>query len=260
MTAILRNESRKRIRGSVTLVGAFAFLSAFLFAVFPSFSEEAELIEESLPDVLIGLFGFEAMHTVEGFVAGYAYPMMLVLFAGIYVAYTSAGMIAGDISDRKMDLILSTPVPRASVIAQKFGALWVPLTAINGGLFVIVLAGAFAVGESIDPVVLGMAHLLALPYLLVCAGLGLVFSVVLARQETAEIAALSLVFLLWLVEGIAEMSPDFEWIRYAMPTRYYDMGAILIHEEYALADAGVLLIVFIGLFVTATVLFIRRDI
>lgn len=260
MTAILRTESKKRVRGSVVLVGAFAFLSAFLFAVFPSFAEEAELIEDAFPDVLVGLFGFEAMHTIEGFVAGYAYPMILILFTGIYFAYTSAGMIAGDIRDRKMDLILSTPVSRESVIAQKFGALWVPLVVLNGGLFVIVLVGSVAVGESINPIVLGLAHLLALPYLLVCASLGLVFSVVLSRQETAEVAALGLVFLLWLVEGIAEMSPDFEWVRYATPTRYYDPGAILIHEEYALVDAGVLVAVFIVLFATAITLFIRRDI
>lgn len=260
MTAILRNESRKRLRESLVLAGAFAVLSAFLFAAFPGFADEAELIEEAFPEVLVGLFGFEAMHTIEGFVGGYTYPMVWVLFTGMYFAYTSAGMIAGDIRDRKMDLTLSNPVSRESVIFQKVGALWLPLVVLNAALIVIVFAGAFAVGESIDPVALGMLHLLSIPYHLVCAGFGIVLSVVVDRDETAEIAALGLVFMLWLVEGLAEMSPDFEWVRYLTPTRYYDPTAILVHEEFALLDAGILLLAFFVLVGIATLVFVRRDI
>ena len=260
MTAILRSESGKRVRQSFVLVGAFALLSAFLFAAFPAFADQAELIEGAFPEAFVALFGFEAMHTIEGFVGGYAYPMMWVLFTGLYFAYTSAGMIAGDIRERKMDLTLSNPVSRESVVLQKIGALWVPLVVLNVGLFVTVLVGSVAVGEWIDPVVLGMAHLLGIPYLLVCASIGLILSVIVDRNETAEVGALALVFVLWLVDGIAEMSPDFEWLRYLTPSRYYDPSAILVHEEYALLDAGVLLVAFVAIVGVATVIFVRRDI
>lgn len=260
MTAIIRIESRKRVRESVVLTAAFAVLAVFLFAAYPGIADEAELIEEAFPEMLIGLFGFEALHTIEGFVGSYAYPMILVLFTGIYFAYTSAGMIAGDVRERKMDLTLSNPVSRESVLVQKVGALWVPLVVLNGGVFVVVLAGALLVGESIDPVVLAMTHLLAVPYFLVCAGIGVLFSVFVERNETAEIAALGLVFVLWLVEGIAEMSPDFEVVGYLTPSRYYDPSTILVHEEYAFADAGVLFLTFLVLLGIATFVFIRRDI
>ena len=260
MTAILRSESGKRVRQSFVLVGAFGLLSAFLFAAFPAFADEAELIEDAFPEALVALFGFEAMHTIEGFIGGYAYPMMWVLFTGLYFAYTSAGMIAGDIRERKMDLTLSNPVSRESVVLQKFAALWVPLVVLNVGLFLIVLVGSVAVGEWIDPVVLGMTHLLSIPYLLVCAGIGLLLSVTVDRNETAEVGALALVFLLWLVDGIAEMSPDFEWLRYLTPSRYYDSSAILVHEEFALLDAAVLLVAFVALVGIAIGIFVRRDI
>jgi len=260
MTAILRIESGKRVRQSFVLVGAFAILSAFLFAAFPAFADEAELFEEAFPEVFVALFAFEAMHTIEGFVGGYAYPMMWVLFTGLYFAYTSAGMIAGDIRERKMDLTLSNPVSRESVVLQKIGALWVPLVVLNVGLFVVVLVGSLAVDEWIDPVVLGMAHLLSIPYLLVCASLGLLLSVIVDRNETAEVGALALVFVLWLVDGIAEMSPNFEWLRYFTPSRYYDPSAILVHEEFALLDAAILLVAFAALVGIATAIFVRRDI
>lgn len=260
MTAILRYESTKRVRESLVLTAVFAVLSLFLFAAFPGFADSAELLEEAFPDVLIGIFGFEAMHTIEGFVAGYTFPMVWVLFTGIYFAYTSAGMIAGEIRDRKIDLTLSNPVSRESVILQKVAALWVPLLVLNVGLYLVLYFGVMLVGESFDPVVLALAHLLSIPYLLVCAGIGLVLTVTVDRTETAEAAALGLVFVLWLVEGLAEMSPEYDWVGALTPRGYYDPGAILIHEEYALWDAGILLAVFGVLLGIALTIFVRRDI
>lgn len=260
MISILYTESRQRVRESLVIVGAFGLLSAFLFAAFPAFSDQAERIEGAFPEPLVALFGFEAMHTYEGFLGGYSYPMLVVLFAGIYFAYTSAGMIADDISTRKMDLTLAAPVSRESVLVQKIAALWVPLAILSVGIALINGLGALVLGESLDPLVLLMVHLLSVPYLLVCAGIGLVLSVWVERSETAEIGALALVFLLWLVEGLSDMSPEFSWVGYLTPSRYYDPSAILVHEEFALLEAGILLGAFFALFVIATVRFVRRDI
>lgn len=260
MTAILYTESRMRVRESLVIVGAFGLLSAFLFAAFPAFSDQAELIEDAFPEPLVALFGFEAMHTYEGFLGGYSYPMLIVLFAGIYFAYTSAGMIADDIRTRKMDLTLASPVSRESVVLQKVGALWVPLVILTVGVALINVIGALVLGESLDPHVLLMVHLLSVPYLLCCAGIGLVLSVWLERSETAEIGALGIVFVLWLVEGLADMSPDFSWVGYLTPSRYYDPSAILVHGEFALLEGGVLLGAFFGLLAIATIRFLRRDI
>ena len=259
MYAILRLESSRLLRPSALLVGLFALVAAFLFAAFPGFADEAELLDEAMPPVLEAFFGFEEIHTIEGFVAGYAYPLVWILFAGIFFAYVSAGTISREVSERQMDLTLSNPVSRESVVLQKIGALWVPLVVLNVGMVAIVLVGAAILGESIDPVVLVAAHLLSVPYLLVCAGIGLVFSVVIDRVASAQVGALGAVFVLWLMEGIAEMSPDYEWVGAVSPHRYYDPSAILVHEEYAVGDAGILLAGFLVLVAVATVIFARRD-
>lgn len=260
MTAILRNESRRLVRSSVLLTGMFALLAAFLFAAFPGFADEAGFIEEAFPPVLVGLFGFEAIHTIEGFVAGYVFPLVWVLFAGIFFAYISAGLIVEDVRTRKMDLVLSSPVSRESVVLQKIAALWVPLVVLNVGMWLVIVAGANVLGETIDLVDLGVALLLSIPYLLVCAGIGLVLSVVLDRVESAQVTALGLVFVLWLVEGLSHMDPDFEWIGDLTPSRYFDPTAILVHGEYAYGDAGILLVAFLGLLALAVGIFTRRDI
>ncbi len=260
MTAILRLESGKRVRGSVILAVVFAVLSVLYFSMFPGIQEEMVVFEEAFPEFMFDLFSIEQLYTIEGFIAAEIYSFFWVLLVAIYFAYVAAGLIAADVSDRRMDLLLSTPVSRESVLVQKVAALWVPLVVLNVAVPVIVYLGALAIGESFDPVALAMTHLLSIPYLLVCAGIGLVASVLVDRVRTARGTALTLVFVLWLVEGISSVDPDYEWIGAATPSRYYDQTAILVHEEYALFDAGVLTVAFAVLVGIAVLVFTRRDI
>ena len=260
MTAILRLESRRRVRGSVVLVVVFALLSALYFSMFPGIEEEMDELMEGFPDFFFELFGIEALHTIEGFIAAEIYSFFWVVLLGIYFAYLGAGMIAADVRERKMDLTLSNPVSRESVLLQKVAALWVPLVVLNVAVPIVVYVGALVIGESFDPVALAMVHLLSIPYLLVCAGIGLVASVVVDRVRTARGTALTLVFVLWLIDGASRLDPDLEWVGAFTPSRYYDETEILVHEEYAFVDAGILLVAFLFLIAIALVRFARRDI
>jgi ABC-2 type transport system permease protein len=260
VTAILRVESRKRVRGSVILVVVFALLSALYFSMFPGIQEEMDVIEEAFPEYMFDLFQIEELHTIEGFIAAEIYSFFWVLLVAIYFAYVGAGLVASDVRSRKMDLTLSNPVSRESVVVQKVAALWVPLVALNVGVPIIVYVGALVIGESFDPVALAMVHLLSIPYLLVCAGIGVVLSVVVDHARTARAVALTLVAVLWLVDGVSRVDPDYEWIGALTPSRYYDQTAILVHEEYAFGDAGILLAVFLALLGVAVFVFARRDI
>jgi ABC-2 type transport system permease protein len=260
VTAILRVESRKRVRGSVILVVVFALLSALYFSMFPGIQEEMDVIEEAFPEYMFDLFQIEELHTIEGFIAAEIYSFFWVLLVATYFAYVGAGLIANDVRSRKMDLTLSNPVSRESVVVQKVAALWVPLVTLNVGVPIIVYVGALVIGESFDPVALAMVHLLSIPYLLVCAGIGVVLSVVVDHARTARAVALTLVAVLWLVDGVSRVDPDYEWIGALTPSRYYDQTAILVHEEYAFGDAGILLAVFLALLGVAVFVFARRDI
>jgi ABC-2 type transport system permease protein len=260
MPAVLRLESRKRVRGSVVLVVVFALLSALYFSMFPGVQAEMDAVEQVFPAYMFDLFGIEELHTIEGFIAAEIYSFFWALLVAVYFASVGASLIASDVEGRRMDLTLSNPVSRESVVLQKVAALWVPLVALNLAVPSIVYVGALAIGESFGPLALAMVHLLSIPYLLVCAGIGLVLSVALDRVRTARAAAIALVFVLWLVDGVSNVDPDYEWLGAFTPSRYYDETAILVREEYALGDAGVLLAAFFVLLALAVLVFTRRDI
>ena len=260
MTAIIRNESRRLVRGSLVLGGAYALMMVFILSVFPAMADEAELIEQAFPEAMHGLFGFEELHTLEGFIGSYVFSLMWVVFIGLYVAYLAGGMIAGDIRERRMDLILANPVSRESVVLQKFASLWVPITVLIGIQVAMLYGGSIVLDETLNPVVLVLLHLLSVPYLLVCGAIGIILSVVLDREETAQAGALAIVFLLWLLDGLSQYDPDYEWIGEIAPSRHFDSADILIHEEYAWIDAGILVIAAVVLLGIALLLFVRRDI
>ncbi len=260
MTAILRLESRKRLRGPVVLVGVFAVFSAMYFSIFPEFAEDAEELIEAFPEWMFEFFGLDALHTIEGFIAAEIYSFFWVLLVGIYFAWVGGGLIARDIQTRRMDLTLSNPVSRESVLLQKVASLWVPIAVLNVSVPLIVYVGSRLIDETMNPVALAMVHLLSIPYFLVCAGFGVVLSVVLDRARSAQAGAFGLVVVLWLVDGASRLDPDYEWVGAFTPSRYYNETAILVHEEYAFLDAGLLLVAFLLLLGLAVALFTRRDI
>lgn len=259
MTAVLRHESRRLLRGTGLLGGLLVVIAFFFLAVFPGIRDEAEALEAAFPEFMAGLMGFEELHTIEGFTAGWLFPFIWILLVGIYFAYTSASFISADVKSRQLDMLLSNPVSRASVVLQKFGALWVPLVGLNLVLFVVLVVGSAAIGESIDTLDLVMTQLLSVPYLLTCGAIGMLLSVRIDRVGTAQALAIGAVFILWMLDGVADLEADYEVIGIITPSRYYDPTAILVHGDYALVDAAVLLIGTAILLAVAVVVFTRRD-
>lgn len=259
MTAILRHESRLLLKGTSLLAGLLVVVSFFFLAVFPGIKDEAEALEDAFPELLAGMMGFEELHTIEGFTAGWLFPFIWVLLVGIYFAYTSSSFISGDIRSRQLDLLLSNPVSRESVVLQKYAALWLPLLVLNVVLFFSMVGGSMLIGEPIDIIGLTVAQLLSIPYLLVCGAIGMVLSVATDRVSIAQAGAIGAVFVLWMLEGVSEMDPDYEILGVVTPSRYYDPSAILVRGEYAFVDALILLLGAAVLLAIAIIIFQRRD-
>lgn len=259
-TAMLRLESTRRIRSAVALLAVLLVFSILYISIFPNFKEDAEELADAFPDFFFDMFAIEALHTIEGFIAAELYSFFWTTIVGVYFAYIGATMVAVEIHDRRMDLTLSLPINRESVIIQKLLSLWAPLVFLNGGLYLMLVVGTNLIDEAIDPVALAMVHLLSIPYLLVCTAIGLVLSVVLDHPRSSKAAAIAIVLVLWLVDAVSRMTAEYEWIGAVAPSRYYEHSAILVREEYSLLDAGILTGTFLVLVALAVVLFIRRDI
>jgi ABC-2 type transport system permease protein len=256
-----RYETGRRVRGTVILTVAIALYSAFIIWYFTVLEGiNLEDVFQDLPPAMMEAFGIEALSTIEGFLGAELYNFVWVLGLGLYFAYAAGGIIATDIENERMDLLLSFPISRSQLLAEKFASLLFPIVVVNIFVGGAIYFFASAIGESIDPVYLVLVHVLSIPYLLVCAGIGMVFSVMVSRAAIAERGAIGVVFVLFLVESVVGGADEYDWIQYVSPTYYYEPTPILIDGTYELIDTGILLVAFFGLLLLSQILFHRRDI
>jgi ABC-2 type transport system permease protein len=261
MLETTRYEARQRVRGTLALallLGAFGLLVIYLFPTIAESSADIDALIESLPESFREGFGAETYTTIEGFVAAELYQTIWVLLLGLYMAYTAGGTLAGDIESGRLYLVLAGPVSRTRVAAEKFLAVCLPVVVLNVTMPLFVFGGTVAIDYPLDPFYLLVVHLLSIPYLLVCSGLGLVLSVVFDRGDTAQRGGIALVFLLFLLDSVT-LGTDVEWLGAISPTRYVDPTEILLHETIDLVDPLLLCVVAAALVVAALRYFQVRD-
>lgn len=256
-----RHEMHRRVKGTAVLTVGVSLYAAFIVWYFTVLEGiNIDELYESLPPAMVEAFGIETLSTIEGFLGAELFNFVWVLGLGLYFAYAAGGLIAKDIETERMDLLLAFPISRSRLLIEKFTSLLLPLVSLNvivGGVIYVLV---HSVGESVELGHLALTHVLSIPYLLVCAGIGVVFSVVVSRAAIAERAAIGVVFLLFLVESVVGGTGEYEWIQYVSPTYYYEPTSILIDGSFELIDTGILVVAFVGLLLLSQILFRHRDI
>ena len=265
MFDIARYEAERKITGALVLSVLLAAMSLLFVALFPSIRSSGADLDaymESLPPAIRAAFGASgtfSITTIEGFLAVELYQFFWVLMLGIYLAYQAGGLIAGDVERDRMDLLLAAPVSRRRVVVEKFASLLPGILALNLVVGAVVYATVLTIGESMSVADLAMAHLLSIPYLLACGGIGLLLSVLTDDSDVAKRGGLGAIFGLFLLDTVSE-SADAGWLGAASPTRYYDPTAILVSSEYDLAGAAILLAGTIALVAVSAWWFRQKDI
>lgn len=257
-------EARKRATSTGGLTLLLAVVAGLFVGMYPSFTanldpQQIEQLTASYPDSMAEAFNLQTLASIEGFLAVELYTTGWILLVGLYFAYAGAGLISDDVDRGRMDLLLSLPLLRARLVAEKFMALIVPLVAINVVIPVVVFVSADFVGHPIDAVALAMMHLLSVPYLLCCGAIGLLVSVVVNRASIAQRGVLGGLFGLFLVESLVT-GTEYDWLGQIAPMRYLDPNAILIHGDYDVLNAGVLLAATLALVIISQFWFTRKDV
>lgn len=256
-------ETRRRVRGTVYLGVVLLAYAALVVGIYPSISQAAVDIQsyiESLPPEVRRAFVGEASTytTIEGFLSAEMYQFVILILLGMYFAYAAASGIAGEIDDESLELLLAGPISRTRVAVGKYLALVPSMVVLNGILYFGTAIGVDLIGEHLDLVDLAVLHLLSIPYLLACAGLGLLASVRLDSVRRAQTVGAGAVFGMFIVDAVT-VDTDYEWIGDLAFSRYYNTAEILVETEIVWGDIAVLFVAAIGLVVVSAELFERRD-
>lgn len=260
MFEVARYESERRLLLGATIAVAASFYGAMFVALSPAYSNfDIEAIFSNFPKQFTEGFGLEAFGTLPGLLAVELYQFGWLLVLGIYLAYSAASLVAGDIETGRIDTLLAAPVSRARLVGEEFLSVLVPILAVNAVTPFVLYVASVVIDKPLDVTNLLVLHVLAVPYLLCCAAIGFAFSVFLDGERLAQIAAIGTLVLAFIVETMF-IGTDLEFLGGITPMNYYDPTEILVHGNFDYAGAGILLVAALVLVLVSQWRFERVDI
>jgi ABC-2 type transport system permease protein len=261
---IYLHEFRTRLRSVIIWSLSVAALVIFFFSLFPTFADQAALMNEMLAKFPPGLreafgLGNYDLTTVLGF---YAFLFIFVqLCLAIQAGNYGFGLVSIEESELTADFLLSKPVSRWQVMNSKLLAAFTSLTITN----LVVWASTFLAiqlfrgGRTYEPstllLLLGTIVIFQLFFLCV----GLVISLLVKRVRSVTPYGLGLGFGTYVLSAFSGVFSDVK-LEYITPFKHLDPAYIVSH----MALDTPLVLLNLGITIVSLVvsywLYLRRDI
>jgi ABC-2 type transport system permease protein len=130
--------------------GGLGALLVVTFAAWPAFSADAEALEglvNAMPKEMLAMFGMTdpgGLATPAGFISSRSYQSIGPVVMIIFVIGAVSSTIAKEEASGRLDLVLSTPQPRRSVLVGKAAAIALMVGVIIATLSVVAVLGDMA--------------------------------------------------------------------------------------------------------------------
>lgn len=233
----------------------FALMAFYMFMIVTLYRPESlagmEDLMRMLPPELISMLGLRIIgDTLAGYLAGYYYGFLIILFPMIYTIIVSNRVIAKHVDKGSMSYLLSTPNSRLRVVSTQAAYVLISLTAL---ITLIAVVGGI-ICESMFPGSLDIGQ-----YALMNAGALLMFFAVSSicffcscffnetKNSLAVGSGITIAF--FLFQMIGNLGKDYAWIGKLSLFNIFDPAGIVA------GDAGSILISFAAFAVIAIVLY-----
>ena len=261
---MMRKTISDRWRGTAIYAGALAAYVLMLTAMFPSFQKMTGIEEmfEGYPEGMTRFFGVESIDitSFSNFMTMELFGLMFVIIVGAFVFSFARNMVAGELRDGTLELLLAQPIQRWKMLTSKGGVL---LAGIVGIVLVTVLSVfAFGAAFGIDVSYSGyLAYLLvAIALLVSIAGYSILFSTALHRPRWVVMASVGVTLGFYMMQFVATSSESLEKLGYFTIFHYYNPLKVLDSGSVPVGDVLILLAFGAACFGASLWFFQRKDI
>ena len=199
------------------------------------------------------------MATFEGFLALFSFSYLGLLVGG-YIAFVTASFLSGEIEQKTIDLLLSLPIKRETLVLWRFAVLVLIVALLMITVFVAILVGGRLAGLSTSPGWLACTLVFLGLFALAFGAISLLISALMSDGMQAAIISIGLLFVMYFLETIGESVPSLDVIRDLSLFHYANVKDILISHTISFVNIGVLLVVLVVFLALATFAFKMRDI
>lgn len=225
-------------------------------AVYPAFKDSILLETQNYPQGLIEAFGLQNLDQLGPYLYAQVF-LMLPLILAFFPIITFAGALAGQEERGGLDVILTQPMTRRTLVI----ATWI--AAVTCVFVVLLVTGLLSwltiqlIGEELPFGKVMLAAWSVFPVTIAVGSIGLALSSFMRSRGAVLGASIAITFLLYLMDVVGRIATDYEGIRWISPFRYFNdiftYDVPVWHYLLMIAVSVVLLLI-------SVVSFERRDI
>jgi ABC-2 type transport system permease protein len=219
---------------------------------------------DTMPEELMAVFGMSSEGITDG-----VFPFETYLATEFFIWFSwgvavwgliaGCGLIAGEVENGTIDMMLAQPVRRERYILARFAGVLAVLLVIALACWVGLLAGLTMTDVETSILGLLMACLQMALLGLAVAGVALVISVWTLGTRRSQMIMVGILLVQYVMDLAAKISADLEWLGPLSVFHYFDPADIVRTG----APAGMAIVVLVGVATigaaAATMLFARRD-
>ncbi|MGC9307673.1 MAG: ABC transporter permease subunit [Thermoplasmatota archaeon] len=184
------------------------------------------------------------------------------MLAGLFIAYLSVSVIAGDFENRRMDIFLSTPTSRRQYILEKFLSLALIALYVIGVATVGLIVGVAGLGalDELPAHAVFLSLFGCFPFLLVIAAVGILSAVAFQKVKVGMGVTFAVVFAQFFLYTFGNYTPALSWMKTISIFNYWDYAAPLLDDVFKLGDFAILAVVAGVILAAGLWLFDRKDV
>jgi ABC-2 type transport system permease protein len=184
------------------------------------------------------------------------------MLAGLFIAYQSVSVIAGDFENKRMDVMLSTPISRRRYLLEKFGAMSIISLLIimvaSGGL-IAGIANINALNEfGAETVLLSLMG--CLPFLMAVTAVGIFTAVFFQKTRVGMGISFAFVIGEFFLYTFGNFSKSLEWMKTVSIFNYWDYSSVIFDNLFKAGDFVLLAAVAIAIVIISIWVFEKKDI
>ncbi len=233
---IYRHEFRSRLSSVITWSIALILITFVFFSIFPSFADQAAVLNEAIskfPPALLAAFGMNSidLSSVMGFYS------LIFLFAQICLAIQAAnygiGLVSIEETELTADFLISKPVSRAQILNSKLLAAFTSLTITNLVVWVSSLAAVmfFRGGRPYEPKTLFLLLISIAIFQQFFLSLGLIISLLVKRVRSVTPFSLALGFGMYVLSAFSSLE-GVSKLELLTAFKHFDPIYIIQHAAY----------------------------
>jgi ABC-2 type transport system permease protein len=260
--ALLRSTLKANYKLWLIMLMVMLMYSTIIISMFdPASMAGWEAILEMMPQEILRAMGFEFVDpTFLGYMAGYYYGFIIIMFPLIYVSIMGQRSIAMYVDNGSMSFLLATPNSR-KVIASTQGFYMLMSTV---ALLIIVALSIFIIGISaypgdIDFVKFLMLNLNVIGLFVLISGISFLASCIFNETRSAAGFGAGIPIGFYVIHMLANAADDLSFFRFFTIFSLFDTDRILELDPLIYVQMITMYVFGIALYLIGIKIFVKKD-